>query len=982
MSTQYPIVPFTELTSDNSNLTKSYSLKDGELVKEESGVLSNGTAERKSIILDQLNECLNHLNQNQAICHGDFGSSSARITTKRRADGVNNIARSGDYFSYPMEQPALLLLDHDRDPHSPVVDAPQDLVDILTNILPAISEVAWVSRPSASAGIIDSDGQELTENSGTHLYMVAKDGSDIPRFTKDLKKHCILNGHGYAHINAAGGVTVRTITDDTVASAERIDYVAPAILGDGLSRKERPALCAPGGMLNTHELPSLTKKEKRKYKVICNEIKASVSGEADQARNEYIEKRVRETGTSESEIRQQLEIADQGSLAPNHQLTTDDGDIITVSTILEDPSRWNGVTIHDPIEPDKGANKAKIFVNENGSIIIHSFIHGERNYTLRESTPDARLNQTLGWAVSAPQDDVMKSWPEKISHHSRAERNQIMEQILKRAPNGVRKQDLKDKLKAYQADQKALAISREIDQSNTAEIEWLVDQLHNIVKVVIEILSQEEDDTTLYSYSGSLVQLKMNPSTPMGVQITGVVQPLLYPMTNAVLAARLLETFTFVAQTATGPITIAPPQAIIRYLIDAPFGLKPLKAIQSWPTITQKGHLLHQQGYDPDTELYVAFNPDLTSQYRQNPTREDATASVKWLRDVLLAEFPFETDHDRDGVIAALLTAVMIRVQPIAPGFLFLAPIQASGKTTLIEIIFRSVFGTPVAASRWHDREEEMGKFILSMLREGYPGIVFDNITANSIIDSAEAAKLITGTEYQNRILGVSETARLPANVLVTASGNQISVAGDLVSRMLPIKLTPDIEDPASRKFSRRDICGWIEEHRSETLSHLLTILSAHLKTQSEIDTLKPTRFPVWDRTVRTALIWSGGKDPAQLFDRNKSEDLEGQATTNLISGLHDYYKDKLFTVKELTKVMQMSREQLTPDVIKTQPIHDSITELLDGEQPNSRSISKIIRGVDGRVADNLQLVKSTSKGSGGVNKYRVTAISKEVLVA
>jgi len=982
MMTQYPEVPFTELTSDNVNLTKSYSLKHGGLIKRESGVLSKGTAQRKNLSLDKIDDYLNGLNQNQAICHGDFGSNSAQITTKRRADGVNNIARSTEYFSYPEQQSALVLFDHDRDPHSPTFDSPHEIVELLTEIMPAISEAAWVSRPSASAGIIDSEGNELTESSGSHFYMVVEDGSDIPRFIKDLKIHLVLNGYGYPYLNVAGGVSIRTIIDDSVASPERIDYSAPAVLGEGLSRKERRTFCSPGGMLDTKKLPPPTKKENRKYKVICNEIISSVSNESEKVRNNYVKKRAEETGSTESEIQRQLEIADQGCLAPDHQLTTDKGGTITVSTILDAPSKWNGVTIRDPIEPDKGSNKAKIFVNENGSIIVHSFIHGERNFTLRESTPEAQLTQTLEWVVSAPQDEVMKNWPERITHHSRAERNQIMEQILKRAPIGIRKKDLKDELKAYQSDQKALAISIEIEKNNTTRIKWLPDQLDTIVIEVINILSQEEDENTLYNHSGSLVQLKMGTSTPMGAVSTETVQPLLFPMTNAVLAARLLETLTFVVHTERGPKSIPSPQEIVRYLIDAPFGLKYLQAIQSWPTITPKGHLLHLQGYDTETKLYVSFDHGLLDYYKKGAGRDDAIVSIKWLQEVLLAEFPFESEHDRDGVIAALLTAVMIRVQPIAPGFLFLAPIQASGKTTLIEIIFRSVFGIPAAASRWHDREEEMAKFILSMLREGYPGIVFDNIKANSTIDSAEVAKLITGEEYQNRILGVSQTARLPANVLVTASGNQISVAGDLVSRMLPIKLVPDIEDPSKRKFSRRDIVGWTDKHRSETLSHLLTILSAYFKAGSEIDTLIPTRLPAWDRTVRSAMIWSGCKDPNNLFDRNKSEDLEGQATSTLISSLHDYFKDKLFTTKDLTRVMQMSREQPTPEVIKTQSIFESITELLDGEQPTSRSISKIIRSIDGRVAGNLQLVKSTNKGSGGVLKYRVTAIGKEVLVA
>jgi len=370
----------------------------------------------------------------------------------------------------------------------------------------------------------------------------------------------------------------------------------------------------------------------------------------------------------------------------------------------------------------------------------------------------------------------------------------------------------------------------------------------------------------------------------------------------------------------------------------------------------------------------------LSSNINPKPTLQDAQKSLTWLREILLADFPFESDTDRDAVISTLLTALLIRLLPAAPGFLFQAPIQSSGKTTLIEVVFRSVFGTPVAATPWLERPEEMAKTLFALLREGPPGIVFDNIRSGSQIDSAELAMAMTAEKLKLRVLGVSETEEAPSNTLFAASGNQVTVTGDLITRFIPIKIIPNIEDPSRRHFSRPDLITWLEEHRPETLGHLFSIIYGYLQSRDVITHSKPTRFVDWDTTVRAALIWSGGNDPADLFDRNREEDTEGPAISDLIHGLYKYKATAPFTVKDISTIVNMSREEPTPDSVATQPIFDAISDLLEGDTPDSRRISKLVKGIENRVMGNLKIVKTKAKGSGRVNKYRVIKINEREL--
>ena len=978
MSNSYPDVSFTLLRSNTTPLTKSYSLKNGVLEKQSPGVLSNGTAERIEINLSEIIEFFSLLNDHQAISHGSFGKKSAQITTKSRADGVISIARSTDYFSYEEGKPALILLDHDQDPKSQAVNSPQELLTKIEKIIPEIKNAAWVSKPSASAGIVDSDGNELTKDSGVHIYIVAKDGSDIPRFLSVLFQRLIVDVHGYPYITTTGTILVRTVIDKAVASPERIDYVAPAILEDGLFRNEIETHHSPGTMLDTTLLKSLSLEEETRFNAKCEEIKRSVQREADDIRSKYIERRSQEAGVSSNDIRRQLEIADNGVLADNHQILTDDGTVVRVEEILRDPGQWGGQTFHDPIEPDRGPNKAKIFFNDDGSVIMHSFIHGERNFTLREANPKGKLGETLKWAQSAPQGEVLKDWPKRVLYLSFSDQKLVIDQVLTRAPDGITKTHLNEELETLQIAKQEERIQKNIAKDGTHRINWIPSKVHKIMRDIKNTLSNEEEENTLYNYSSNLITIKQVSSKllhSLKEEQSPQMKPLLFHMKRAILSTRLLETFTFTRSTAEGPQKIPPPTQVANNLLEDPYELKNLQGIQSWPTITQEGRLLITPGYDIKTELYVSFDYSLINQINTHPSQKDAAESLKWLQDTLYTEFPFETDNDRDAVICALLTAVMIRVLSSAPGFLFLAPIQASGKTTLIEIIFRAVFGEPAGASRWHDKEEEMGKTILAVLREGHPGIVYDNITCGAQIDSAEVAKLISGDQYQNRILGVSETAKLPAHILVTASGNQVSVIGDLMTRMLPIRLTPNDEDPSQRRFKRPNILTWVEEQRGIILGHALTILTAHLHSNGQPISITPTRFPEWDRTARTALIKAGGKDPAVLFERNKEEDNEGPAIATFINGLHSHYKGSQFTVKDLLKITLMSRENPTPEVVRTQPIMDGLTELLEGGKPESRLLATILKRIDSRVVGNLKLIKARTKGSGGVNKYRVIQI-------
>src|SRR5262249_35868759 len=114
------------------------------------------------------------------------------------------------------------------------------------------------------------------------------------------------------------------------------------------------------------------------------------------------------------------------------------------------------------------------------------------------------------------------------------------------------------------------------------------------------------------------------------------------------------------------------------------FPFKTLLATIETPTLRPDGSVLQKPGYDEATGLYFASDQTFPT-INSNPSWDDAVAAWNEL-DTILKDFPF-VDGGRAVAHAAILTALVRRVLPAAPMFLFDAPMPASGKTLLTRVI-------------------------------------------------------------------------------------------------------------------------------------------------------------------------------------------------------------------------------------------------------------------------------------------------------
>ena len=181
----------------------------------------------------------------------------------------------------------------------------------------------------------------------------------------------------------------RSVADACTGSPERLVFEGAPRIEAPLVQSGRDAEAHDGVVVDTLEaLPDLDAEEKRKLNELVAAMKLEAKPEADRvrtARNRAIaEERAKTTGEKVEDIMARLASRFEGRLPEEQPLVFDDAAIgtVTVGDVLDDPDRYVGQTLGDPLEPEYGRCKAKVWRGDYGDIMIHSFAHGDHDFVL------------------------------------------------------------------------------------------------------------------------------------------------------------------------------------------------------------------------------------------------------------------------------------------------------------------------------------------------------------------------------------------------------------------------------------------------------------------------------------------------------------------------------------------------------------------------------------------------------------------------
>ena len=320
---------------------------------------------------------------------------------------------------------------------------------------------------------------------------------------------------------------------------------------------------------------------------------------------------------------------------------------------------------------------------------------------------------------------------------------------------------------------------------------------------------------------------------------------------------------------------------------------RPLFGVVSAPTLRRDGTLISSPGYDPASAMYCDFERnDWGKLIPAEPTREDARAAAALLYD-LVRESKFRDSVDRAVWLAFVLTIIGRQyVGGNVPLFAFSANAAGTGKGTLVDcatIIATNRGATkwaPVSASRQQDAESEERKRLTAVAIRGPQVLCIDNVPAGSPIGSPAMDGCITSGDnsrfgyVQDRILGETGlTGEVPWTCVIAATGNNLTVRGDMARRTVLCRLETTDPNPERFKYEHHpDPQGYAREHRTELLCAALTILIAHkraVENQEPEAVIEPwvNSFGNWSDRIRSAVAWADpdGTDPWSANDDVKA---------------------------------------------------------------------------------------------------------------
>jgi putative DNA primase/helicase len=240
------------------------------------------------------------------------------------------------------------------------------------------------------------------------------------------------------------------------------------------------------------------------------------------------------------------------------------------------------------------------------------------------------------------------------------------------------------------------------------------------------------------------------------------------------------------------------------------------------PFLRADGSLCAKPGYDAASGLLLKLDcafppiPDV-------PTETDALAALAVLKDIL-ATFPFCTELDRAVALSAILTALDRATMMTAPLHAFTAPAAGTGKSLLVDLIAIIASGNEMPVISQGKDEEEFEKRLSGELIEGAPLISIDNCTHP--LGGSFLNQCLTQPTIKARRLGQTGNILVRVTSMIFATGNNLSVAGDLTRRTVTCAMDAGCERPELRDFDF-NIIDKARANRGHLVAAGLTILRA-----------------------------------------------------------------------------------------------------------------------------------------------------------
>ncbi len=392
--------------------------------------------------------------------------------------------------------------------------------------------------------------------------------------------------------------------------------------------------------------------------------------------------------------------------------------------------------------------------------------------------------------------------------------------------------------------------------------------------------------------------------------------------------------------------------------------IPPLLGIVEAPTLRPNGSVLDQPGYDADSGLYFADGGVRFPAVPHAPTRDEALHALDMLKEPFLG-FPFKEPADLSVALAGTITALVRRSIRSAPATAVTAPKMGAGKTLIATTASYIATGRPPAMMSQADDPESERKRLFAILLEGASIAIIDNVERAFASDAM--CSILTEPVFKDRVLGVSRTASAPTCTTWFITGNNLTIHGDLTTRVLACRIDPECERPEEREF-QVNLHEEVPKCRAELAVAALTIVRAYIAAGSPRPNV-PTfgRFEQWQEWCRFPLIWLGMADPCATRATLEERDPVRERLAELSGAWAAVYDTGEATLATAIKDA-MRDPPLAPDAASDARarLKAAIMEAAgEGGAPNARKLGWFLAKHEGRIEDGRRFRRARSGGPG-----------------
>jgi putative DNA primase/helicase len=412
-------------------------------------------------------------------------------------------------------------------------------------------------------------------------------------------------------------------------------------------------------------------------------------------------------------------------------------------------------------------------------------------------------------------------------------------------------------------------------------------------------------------------------------------------------------------------VSIDPPERVARIVLarEGAGKFPQVAGVTTTPTLRPDGSVLADPGYDPSTRLYLALDPrSKLPKMADAPSRADAVDAVKMLCE-LISGFPFVSRVDRAVALSGLMTAVLRGALSVAPMHVLRAHTAGTGKSHLVDVAAAIATGRRCPVIAAGKTEEETEKRLGALLRDGVAIVSIDNV--NGELGGDALAQMTERPLVRVRILGKSETPEFECKAAIFATGNNLTLLGDMVRRAVIGTLDAGVERPELRDFEF-DPIERVLQNRGAYVAACLTIALAYRAAGSPAACRPVGSYGEWSETVRAPLIWLGEADPIDSMETARQEDPELTAIRELFVLWGEHLRDRAaMTTSEIIKFA--CERPFLGSAFNRPELRDLLLRVAgEGGAVSPKRLGKWLSKIAGRVVNGfrLEVRKDDSHGS------------------